>query len=342
MTLKQSYDDSVYKVLEQISQYVPENLVQEFINISNLMDTDFHRIELSRKGIVSAIDGSNAMIVDGGSIALAAVRALQTTHDSSNRLSRAITPITLITIGPEDENRDFALIYKECFGSFPDKGLNNDDPERVAALIRDTLEYWVAQKRATDLPVGGLLLLDGALRVTDQNHDRILKGIIETAQKRGVHLAAIAKRTRATWGGGHPLLPAMRGIAQKFNITRPWWTKVNEKILDRIEYHHGRHGDLYIASFHPNKIQPIKLELPRGTSEDIATITMQMIASCSDDGRIPGYPYPLLDAHRTVVIDRPLIEQIQQDLIRGLSFRGMDRSVFEDLFGDFHGEFERY
>ena len=100
-----------------------------------------------------------------------------------------------------------------------------------------------------------------------------------------------------------------------------------------------------ISILHPciqTKFSLLNWELPRGTGEDITTITMQMIASCSDDGRIPGYPYPLLDAHRTVVIDRPLIEQIQQDLIRGLSFRGMDRSVFEDLFGDFHGEFERY
>jgi hypothetical protein len=69
---------------------------------------------------------------------------------------------------------------------------------------------------------------------------------------------------------------------------------------------------------------------------------MQALAACADDGRIPGYPYPLLDAHRTVVIDEPLVTQIQQDIKAGLAKQGMKNRTFEDLFGDLHGDFERY
>jgi hypothetical protein len=69
---------------------------------------------------------------------------------------------------------------------------------------------------------------------------------------------------------------------------------------------------------------------------------MQALAACAGDGRIPGYPYPLLDAHRTVVIDEPLVTQIQQDIKAGLSKGGVQNRIFEDLFGDLHGDFERY
>jgi hypothetical protein len=86
----------------------------------------------------------------------------------------------------------------------------------------------------------------------------------------------------------------------------------------------------------------MKVDLPKGTGEEEAAATMQALAACADDGRIPGYPYPLLDAHRTVVIDEPLVTQIQQDIKAGLTKQGMKNRTFEDLFGDLHGEFERY
>jgi hypothetical protein len=69
---------------------------------------------------------------------------------------------------------------------------------------------------------------------------------------------------------------------------------------------------------------------------------MQALAACAGDGRVPGYPYPLLDAHRTVSIDQPLVLQIQQDIKSGLSKQGIKNRTFEDLFGDLHGDFERY
>jgi hypothetical protein len=86
----------------------------------------------------------------------------------------------------------------------------------------------------------------------------------------------------------------------------------------------------------------MKVDLPKGTGEDAAAATMKALAACADDGRIPGYPYPLLDAHRTVVIDEPLVTQIQQDLKAGLVKQGIRNRTFEDLFGDLHGDFERY
>ena len=342
MNNRESYEKSVSTALRKIQDHVPDDLVQKFAEKSGFTTADIHPIPPGPSGTVSAIDGSNAMVLQGGSIAVAAIRAARTTFTANVRTGRSVTPLTLVTIGPGHRNHDFDALFLECFGGPPHKGLDNADPERASAILRDTLEYWVARETAHALPAGGLLLLDGALRVSSQNHEPVLSGIISTAQERGVLLAAVAKRTTATWGGGHPLLPALAGLTKELGITGPWWTAINEHLLDHTEYHQGRHGQIVVASLHPQMLRLLKMEIPRGTSEVTAAATMQALAACSGDGRIPGYPYPLLDAHRTVAIKEELVTQVQQDIRAGLVKQGIGNRQFEDLFGDLHGDFDRY
>jgi len=342
LTTRTSYEESVSRALRRIADHFPEDLVQQFADKSGITKDDIHLIFPAPSGTVSAIDGSNTMVLEGGSVSIAAIRAAQTTFLNGERHNRSITPLTLVTIGPGHRNHDFDEIYQECFGIAPYKGLDNADPERASAILRDTLEYWVALQTVRTLPSGALLLLDGALRVSSQNHEPVLADIITTAKERGILLAAVAKRTRVTWGIGHPLLPAIGGLVAQFGVAGPWWTKIDEHLMDHTEYRQGRHGELYIASLHSQWSRPMKVDLPKGTGEEAAAATMKALAACADDGRIPGYPYPLLDAHRTVVIDEPLVTQIQQDLKAGLVKQGIRNRTFENLFGDLHGDFERY
>ena len=342
MDIRISYDNSVNAALRRIADHIPEDLVQQFADTSGMTKADIHPIIPGPSGIVSAVDGSNAMIAEGGSIALAAIRAARTTFADNERSNRSTTPLTLVTIGPGHRNLDFDGIFEECFGMPPHKGLDNADAERASAILRDTLEYWVTLQTAKILPAGALLLIDGALRVSSQNHEPVLTEIIKTAGERDLLIAAVAKRTRATWGGGHPLLPALSGLVAELGITGPWWAKINSHLLDHAEYRQGRHGEIYVSSLHPQFSRPLKMELPKGTSIDTVDKTMQALAACADDGRIPGYPYPLLDAHRTVAIDEALVLQVQQDIKAGLSKQGIRNRTFEVLFGDLHGDFERY
>jgi hypothetical protein len=342
MNTRIPYQESVAKALRKIAAHVPEDLVRQFAATSGIRRDDIHPIQPGPSGTVSAVDGSNAMVLDGGSVAIAAIRAARTTFSNNERAGRAATPLTLVTIGPGHRNTDFDELFAECFGALPHKGLDNADPERAAAIFRDTLEYWVVQKTAETLPEGSLLLLDGAMRVSSQNHEPVLAGIVATAAQRGVLLAAVAKRTRATWGGGHPLLPALAGLVAEEGITGPWWTKIDPHLIDHTEYRQGRHGEIYVASLHSEVSRPLKMELPKGTDDRAVTATMQALAACAGDGRIPGYPYPLLDAHRTVAITEELVDQVQQDLRAGLTKQGIQHRRFGDLFGDLHDEFERY
>jgi len=202
MDVRTSYHESVAAALRNIAAHVPEDLVARFAERSGILPDQIHLIPAGPAGTVSAVDGSNTMVLDGGTFALAAIRAARTTFTGNERGGRAVTPITLVTIGPGHRNHDFDALFQECYGAPPHKGLDNADPERASAILRDTLEYWVARKTAETLPAGSLLLLDGALRVSSQNHEPVLTEILETAGERGILLAAVAKRTRATWGEG--------------------------------------------------------------------------------------------------------------------------------------------
>jgi len=342
MAREYSYEESITLIVERIAHQVPYDLAEQFATHSGLTKDSLHPIRETTPGTVCAIDGSNAVIAESGSFALAAIRAARTTFENGERKDRAMTPLSVVSVGPEDYNEDFSLLMRDCFGEPPEKALENNDAERVSAILRDTLEYWIALLAAQELPEGSLLLLDGALRITDPNHEQILDKIIATAKDRGVLLAAITKRTRATWGGSHPLLPAVAGLAERAGMKSPWWARIDEKILDSEVYRRGRKGDTYVASFHRKKQFPLKLELPKGTADQTVESIMRAITACCDDGRVPGYPYPLLDAHRTVVIDKILIDQIRQDLMRGFAAQKLNREMYDLLFGDIHDDFKRY
>jgi hypothetical protein len=97
---------------------------------------------------------------------------------------------------------------------------------------------------------------------------------------------------------------------------------------------------MYVACLHPRSKGPLKIELPLGTMN--AAEIMDRLAGCSADGRIPGYPYPLLDAHRTVALTEEIVDQVRGDLLGRLAEAGIDRQTYEILFGDYHDEFARY
>jgi hypothetical protein len=337
-----SYEESLEKALRKIQDHVPEDLVPLFAEKSGIRREDIHPIARASSGTVSAVDGSNAMVLSGGSVAIAAIRAACTTFTGNERTGRAATPLRLVTIGPGHKNHDFDDLFEECFPGQMHKGLDNAEPEKASGALRDTLEYWVALETVKVLPAGALLLLDGALRITNHNHEPVLTEIITTAQARGVNLAAVTKQTRATWGGGHPLLPALAGLVTGFGIAGPWWTKIEPHLIDPTEYHQGRHGEMYVSSLHRTVSRPLKIELPKGIGDRAVGSVMQALAACADDGRIPGYPYPLLDAHRTVAITDEVVDKVQQDIRAGLTSQGIHHRRFEDLFGDLHDEFERY
>jgi hypothetical protein len=195
---------------------------------------------------------------------------------------------------------------------------------------------------ARELGTGALLLRDGPLRVSHESHDPVLSRIAATCQKKDTGLAGVSKRSAATWGGGHPLLSAVWASAKARAVNAPWWLKIDPAILDHTAFPQWQHGDMYVACLHPRAKGPLKIELAQGTDDTMAAAIMDRLCGCSADGRIPGYPYPLLDAHRTVALTEEIMDQVKGDLLGLLAEAGIDRQTYEILFGDYHDEFARY
>jgi hypothetical protein len=334
------YSGAMKEAAGRIRATIPANLVAKFAKTCSIKTSDFIPCTPAPCGEVCAVDGSNVTLLESGSMALAVVRAAHTTFIDMERSRRSVTPMTFALIGPEEENQDFPVLYADCFGHPPGKPLANDDISRAAGVLRDTVEYWVTETMAKELGTGALLLRDGPLRVSHESHNPVLIRIALSCKDKEIGLAGISKRSAATWGGGHPLLPAVFGFAQAHSIKAPWWIKIDPAILDHAAFPQWQHGEIYVACLHPRSKGPLKIEFPPGTTN--AGEIMDRLAGCSADGRIPGYPYPLFDAHRTVVLTEEIMEQVRGDLLGQLAEAGIDRQTYEILFGDYHDEFARY
>jgi hypothetical protein len=340
--MKDEYIGAVKEAAGRIRATIPANLVEKFAKTCKIKPSDFIPCNAAPCGEVCAVDGSNVTLLESGSMALAVVRAAQTTFVNMERSRRSVTPMTFAMIGPEEENQDFPVLYADCFGHLPGKPLSNEDITRAAGILRDTVEYWVTETMAKELGTGAILLRDGPLRVSHESHNPVLMRIALACKEKDIGLAGISKRSAATWGGGHPLLPAVFAFAQAHKIKSPWWIKISPAILDHAAFPQWQHGEMYVTCLHPRAKGPLKIELAGGTGEVSAKEIMDRLAGCSADGRIPGYPYPLLDAHRTVALTEEIMEQVKGDLLGRLAEAGIDRQTYEILFGDYHDEFRRY
>jgi len=336
------YDREAETAVDRIRATVPEDLVEKFMAVSGISRKDFQTCMPARCGEICAVDGSNIILLESGSMALVLFRAAQSSFYDLERSRRSLTPEKFAIIGPGVENLDFPVLYEECFGEAPGTPLGNDDRTKAAGILRDTLEYWVAEKMAHDLELGAILLRDGPLRVSHASHDPVLVRIEEACRERDVDLVGVSKRTTATWGGGHPLLPPVSGLAKVLDVEAPWWVRIDPAFLDHAQFPRWQHGQMYVACLHPRAKTPLKIELVKDLQEEKVRRIMNRLAGCSGDGRIPGYPFPLFDAHRTVVLTGEVVEQVRSDLMRRLAATGIQRQTYDILFGDYHDEFARY
>jgi len=336
---KTGYDESLASTAFRIRTLLPENIGELFARCSG--NTPVSPVEPARGATIAAVDGSNAAVLDSGYLTISAVRAGAVLFRDEG-IERKRTPLLLVSSGSGDGPDDFSGLYRECFGKDPGKPLESDERALLASLARDILELWLAGLLLPSLKPGDLLLLDGALRVSHESLDPVLTGLMAGAERKGVLLAAVAKRTMATFGDGYPLLPAVGAYAGSRGIRSPWWVNIEETILDQTRFSQWQHGRVQVVSLHPHTSVPLKIELPGKQLSPLSEQTRSLLAGCADDGRIPGYPFPLLEAHRTAVIGEPVLGQVRQDMITALDREGFDLSRYSAMFGDYHDEFRRY
>jgi len=345
MDQKAVYRDAIQQVAGRIRQSVPSDLAKQFAFAGRFDASSYRHCRPGFGGAVCAVDGSNTVILDAGSFAVAAVRASVSVYSCGTRLCRRTTPLHIVTVNPGAGNGDFDEIFYDCFHCSPKVHLDHDDPVRNTAVIRDTLEFWAAMEMAAELDAGDLIVLDGTLQVRHASHDEVIEKLLNLCNLRGVLIAAVTKRTSLTWSEGHPIVPAAEGLARDLGIGEPWYLCVSaaEGLLDRREtYLWKQRGEQYVARLHPRARRAFKVEIPKYYSPEMVEQVFSALASFADDGRVTGYPYPLLDAHLTTKIGKDTVDQVRQDIIRGMDLLGMSLADYTGIFGDYHDEFDRY
>ena len=345
MDQKALYQDAVMRVAGRIREAVPEDLVERFSGESGFDVSSYRHCHPSFDGAVCAVDGSNAIVLDAGSYAVAAVRASVSAYAGEARLHHRTTPLEFVTVNPGTGNEDFDRVFHDCFHCSPKVHLDHDDPVRNAAVIRDTLEYWAATEMAAELETGDLIVLDGTLQVRHGSHDEVIENLLNLCNLRGVLIAAVTKRTSLTWGGGHPIVPAAEGLARKVGAGEPWYLCVSavDGLIDRLETRPWKQrGGQYVTRLHRRAQRAFKVEIPNYYSPEMVDQVFSALASFADDGRIAGYPYPLLDAHLTAKIGKDTVYQVRQDILWNMDRLGMNLADYTSIFGDYHDEFDRY
>lgn len=336
------YADDIDGVVRYITDRSPVDQVGRFARESGMERDDFISCPSQFDGNVAAIDGSNAVVLESGSFSFIAVRAAECVFCRGRRERHRISPLRLVRIGPGMTDSGFFNLYTECYNTAPESLLAIEDLSMAASVLRDTVEYWVATRALDSLQRGDCLLLDGALRVSHASHNPLLTGIISEAASRDVGLGAIAKRSALTWGGGYPLVWTVEMFARQIGLVPPWYLHIPNDFSDQRRFAEWQHGDLFVAKFHERAYSAFKIEIPHGKDASAVSGVFSACAAYADDGRIPGYPYPLLDAHRTVAIGRDVVEQVREDILREMNGAGLSFEDYRQWFGDYHDEFERY
>ncbi|WP_250987359.1 DNA double-strand break repair nuclease NurA [Methanoculleus oceani] len=345
MDQKDLYRDAIRRVAGRIREAAPEDLAGQFSVAGGFDAASYRRCRPEFGGAVCAVDGSNTIVLDAGSFAIAAVRASVSAYAGGTRLCHRKTPLYVVTVNPGAGNEDFDSLFYDCFHCSPKVHLDHDDPIRNTAVVRDTLEFWAATEMAAELDAGDLIVLDGTLQVRHASHDEVVENLLNLCNLRGVLIAAVTKRTSLTWGGGHPIVPAAEGFARDLGVPEPWYLCVSaaEGLIDRREtYLWKQRGEQYVARLHPRAQRAFKVEIPKYYSPEMVEEVFSALAFFADDGRVTGYPYPLLDAHLTTKIGRDAVEQVRQDIIRSMDLLGMNLADYTGIFGDYHDEFDRY
>ncbi|MCX6694144.1 MAG: hypothetical protein NT074_06325 [Methanomicrobiales archaeon] len=155
---------AVERVLTRIQTLVQPDPAPAFALQSRLVREDFVGIAPVREGTLYAIDGSNALLAEGGWLTIAAMRAGMSRFQDGSVVERALTPVWCAAPGSDSGRAEFEALYQECFGGAPGFVPSFDDPARAITSMREILELFVAREVAGRLMPGDCLLFDGSCR----------------------------------------------------------------------------------------------------------------------------------------------------------------------------------
>jgi hypothetical protein len=183
--------------------------------------------------------------------------------------------------------------------------MSGDHPRAMMNEFRHYLEGELTLQMALERE-DTVIVVDGTLASfhKESNH---LHEVREACEKRRNILVGISKDSCSHAFGGvrtdEELLNGRNGLA---------YVRVPERYEER---HKGfLHGDVYFAKLHPDSPKWFRVDV--GTFKDDPSYVFSNIAHYARSGLCPGYPYPLLEAHRFAVTVRQFKEVYEEVLLQ--------------------------
>lgn len=264
---------------------------------------------------LAAVDGGSGLVLEGGGIAVGAVRAAALVWRSHARVHEEPAALELRVL---DE-----ALAAELAARLP--GL--PAPEGPAALLdrlRALREWERARGLAELLGEGDVLALDGPLAPRERPA-ALLAELAVACAGRGALLAGVWKSASEHVGGEPALLAAARAGR---GLREPWAAPLP-----------GSPGPTRAFAVRFAKgARVFKVEV-RSTAEPEEVLGK--LAPWTRDAAYPGYPYPLALAHNRCALDEALLEDLAHALRARAARRGVEPMAWEEVFGDFHEVLDR-
>ncbi len=237
-------------------------LIKNFPKVVDIKE-DFNEIGAPKKGVIYAIDGGSAILMDGGSWLISKLKIGYVKYDGQKIKEKHI----------EESHVSFVKKGEQILNS-KNISLPKKDMAELPALLLRLLEFNLALQLIDKVEKNTIILMDGLLSL--ENFENLIKMLKEKSTKKGVSLIGLAKTYRQGISGRSVL-----GVLLKKGPKTSWYYKLN---------------DTYIVKLHKNAKYVYACDIVG----DIKCLNV--LKYYSQDLFLPGYPYPLLRVDREVRI----------------------------------------
>jgi hypothetical protein len=259
---------------------------------------------------LGAVDGGCALLLEGGGMAVGAVRAHALLWRAHARVREWEAPLAVRLL-----DDDLAADVERVLPGLPAAR----GPAELLERWRALREWELARDLAALLAPGDLLALDGPL--AQQVWPAGAEGQLARAcAMRGAGLVGVCKRASASAHGAPALLAAARAAR---GTPEPWVARLAP---GRVAARLAPGGRVF------------RIDVAPGT--DPAQAVGQLAAWSTDAGWL-GYPYPLALAHNRCAFDEGLARDLTEGLRGAAHALGVETGAWDEVFGDFHDVLDR-
>lgn len=274
----------------------------------------------------TAVDGSSAVAADAGGFLVGVTRVATVRVDAGRpRPPHVGAPhLRLLEKGHVRQSIEAALA---AVGVTSSSALRAElRPSEGIHLLRQLDESLACVAAIEELPPGGLLLVDGALRA--EPFPEVMGRLAQRAQVRKVDVVGVCKSTSLRLGGA-PALAACSLAAREKRLVR-WMAEVAPPpaILGRV----------LLARLSPAEPRAFRLDV-RAHDGDAPRV-VRSLSGLAGHPAYPGYPSPLAMAHNAATIGEDERLRLRGRLAEAAEAAGVDAEAWRLAFEDYHDVLE--